>query len=235
MAFLAKDNLDNAAADFSEAARLNPGDAESRLWLAWVFLRTGEWDRAIEGFTECVRLSPRFAAAFKGRGQAHYHKNNLGRALADLDEALRLEPNDAEAYVCRVYALAVKEEYGRAVRDCEAALGLDPKNAVAHNNLAWLLATCPKDEVRDGARAVEEARVACELTGWKESYALGTLAAAYAEAGDFAEAVRLHKEALGMPDYARQFGDKVYQRLKLYEEGKPYREKWAPPVLLSSR
>jgi len=85
---------------------------------------------------------------------------------------------------------------------------------------------CPRDDLRSGARAVEEARVACELTEWNMSYCLGTLAAAYAEAGDFGEAVRWHRKALEIPDYVRQFGEKVRDRLKLYEEGKSYREDW---------
>jgi tetratricopeptide (TPR) repeat protein len=152
-------------------------------------------------------------------------QKNLDRALADLNEAVALVPQ-ADVYVSRAYVLAKKGDYRGAAADFQEAVRLDGKNAVAHNNLAWLLATCPQDDLRDGPRALEEAQLACELSDWKESYCLGTLAAAYAEVGRFDEAIMWHKKALEMPGYVRQYGQKVVERTNLYEQGKPCRDDW---------
>src|SRR5262249_15337709 len=115
-------------------------------------------------------------------------------------------------------------KFARAVADCEAALRLEPKNLAALNGLAWLLATCPDESVRDGERAVELARRACELSDWKDPGCLDTLAGGYAEAGDLARAVEYERLALEFPEYTKRFGDACRRRLKLYEESRPFRE-----------
>jgi tetratricopeptide (TPR) repeat protein len=69
----------------------------------------------------------------------------------------------------------VKKEYDKAIEDFSQTIRLDPKNATAYNNLAWLLATCPKDGVRDGKKAIEYATKACELSQWQNAANLGTL------------------------------------------------------------
>ena len=77
---------------------------------------------------------------------------------------------------------------------------------------------------RDGERAVQDATRACSLTGWKKGYYLGTLAAAYAEVGDFAAALTWQQKAFTDPTYEQQYGEKVRERIFLYEAGKPYRQ-----------
>jgi Zn-dependent protease len=112
----------------------------------------------------------------------------------------------------------------RAIEDYREALRLQPKLATAHNNLAWLLAVCPVDLVRNGQEAVEHATWANNATGWSTPSFLGTLAAAYAEIGDFDQAVRWHTRALDDPAYRKMYGDEtVSERLRLYQQGLPYR------------
>jgi hypothetical protein len=86
------------------------------------------------------------------------------------------------------------------------------------------MATCPIAEYRDGEQALGDARRACDLTGWKEAAYLDVLAAAYAEAGHFWEAIRWQKQALDNPTFASEHGDDARRRLDRYRENQPYRE-----------
>ena len=112
-----------------------------------------------------------------------------------------------------------------ARKSYEEAVHADPRSAAAHDALAWLLATCWENSVRDGKRAVEVATKLCELTEWKDPNALDTLAAAYAEAGQFDDAVKWQKKVLERPDAQSPAAlEQAKARLKLYEAKKPYRE-----------
>jgi tetratricopeptide (TPR) repeat protein len=89
----------------------------------------------------------------------------------------------------------------------------------AYNGRAWLRATCSDEKYRDGASAVEDATTACELMSWNDFQSLETLAAAYAEAGDFVEAVDCQEKAIELAHDDKKEGCRI--RLKLYKEGKP--------------
>src|SRR5258708_39990388 len=110
------------------------------------------------------------------------------------------------------------------MQDYTEVIRVNPRAALGYNNLAWLLATCPKESLRDGMKAVENALKACELTNWKDANFIGTLAGAYAEAGDFKEAVKWEKKAIEVGYLTEQETIDARMRMKLYEEGKPYRE-----------
>jgi WD40 repeat protein/tRNA A-37 threonylcarbamoyl transferase component Bud32/Flp pilus assembly protein TadD len=115
--------------------------------------------------------------------------------------------------------------YAQIVTAYEQKLHLSPDSAQALNILAWLRATCPAAEVRDGAKAVKHATRACELTNWKDAQYIDTLAAAYAEIGDFDSAVKQQKKAIDLLTEEEE-GPRadMEERLKLYQSGKPYRE-----------
>ncbi len=144
------------------------------------------------------------------------------KALADFDEAIRLDPEFAGAYTGHGIAHAKLGDYAAAHADYEHAIQLNPQDHSAQNNLAWLLATCPDDNYRDGSRALVLANRACELTGFSNWYCVGTLAAANAEVGNFEEARTWARETLRLAPQEERAGCK--QRLKLYKEGKPYRD-----------
>ncbi len=94
---------------------------------------------------------------------------------------------------------------------------------MAHNNLAWTLATCPEEKFRDGKQAVEEASKAVELTHNKQGEFVDTLAAAYAEAGDFDKAVEQQQQAIGLVENEK-VRKEMGARVELFRKHQAYRE-----------
>ena len=117
-----------------------------------------------------------------------------------------------------------KKEYDKAAADYEQAIKTSPRYATAYNNLAWLKATCPVDRLRNGEQAVKLAIAACELSEWKDPNICGTLAGAYAEAGDFDAAVKYETKAIEMNPTDAEYVTPAKERLILYGDHKPYRE-----------
>lgn len=100
---------------------------------------------------------------------------------------------------------------------------MNPEYPDAHGNTAWILATCPDPAVRDGAKAVEYALIEVKRVGRKNALYLDTLAAAYAENGDFEKAVSTQTKAVELAaseEDRMEFGE----RLELFKTGEPYRD-----------
>jgi tetratricopeptide (TPR) repeat protein len=224
---IAKLDCDRAIKDFDEAIRLDPlyAPAYGDRGNAWIFKQN--YDKAINDFDEAIRLDPHFAAAYSDRGSAWIGKQNYDRAIKDCDNAIQLDPRFAPAFNNRGFAWTLKKDYGKAIKDFDEAIRLDPKNDMFHNDLAWILATCPSDQHRNGNRAIVLATKACDLTGWKSLNELDTLAAAYAEAGKFEDAVRLQERVVQDPDLDSSIASGCRQRLELYKQRKPYRDNQA--------
>jgi Zn-dependent protease len=163
-----------------------------------------------------------------GRGMVSLRQGAAAEAIAECDKALGLIPEGqrarANVYLVRGLSHGRLGHYAAAEADLLQSLGIDPKNTAAMDKLAWLWATCPEPQYRHGEQAVQYATEACQATGWKEPSYLGTLAAALAEAGHFDMAVARQQKALENVDYQRQQGQQAYERIRLYQAGKPYRE-----------
>jgi hypothetical protein len=104
--------------------------------------------------------------------------------------------------------------------DFDAELELDSGDAWALNQRAWFLATASEQKHRDGQQAVEVALRACELTNWRQARYLDTLAAAYAELGDFSSAIQWQMKAVRLAPPGRRLGYEL--RLELYISGLPF-------------
>lgn len=117
-----------------------------------------------------------------------------------------------------------QRQYRRALDAIEHEIVRDPELWDAHSQRAWILATCPDHKIRNGRAAVQSALRACELTNWRHAQTLDTLAAAYAETGDFQAAVDSEKSALKLIAPHSSMETTGTARLALYEARKPYRE-----------
>ena len=187
---------------------------------AWEIFRS-DLDKAIADYTAAIRLSPRDMECYYFRAQAYLGKKNHDRALADFNRAIRIAPSNGSFFLARTRVWIAKKDYENAIADFDDAIRLAPRYALAYNNRAWLLATCPSAKGRNGKGAVESAKEACRLTSWNYNVYVDTLAAAYAEAGDFESAVQWQTKAISLTRDETEKAD-YRTRLKLYREKKAY-------------
>lgn len=218
-----KGDTDKAIADLTEAIRLEPRSAQAYHSRGQIWREKKNFDKAIEDFSQAIRIEPNKALGYCDRGYAWKAAKQYDNAIADYSEAVRLDPEDSDAYCGRGWAWREKQEFARSLADFGQALRIDPRDACALDGRAWIFATCPNPSYRDGKKAVEVAIEACELTRWKEAYCLETLAAAYAESGDFTSAVKWQTKAIEFETDPKEKADYL-ARLKLFQEQKPYRE-----------
>ena len=152
------------------------------------------------------------------------------QAVETLSKILDREPKNVTALRTRADALLAVGDHAAAVRDYETALSYseegDPENAGILNNLAWVLATSPDESLRDGERAVELGEKAAKLTEYSEAHILSTLAAGFAESGNFEKAIHWAEKAveLGREEEHAQI-EQLENELESYRQNKPWREK----------
>jgi tetratricopeptide (TPR) repeat protein len=224
--FLRKGSLDDAEAQFQQALKIRSDLAEAHFNLAGIQLHKGNTEAAAAEFEKALAIQPNFAPAQNNLGTVLLSLGRVDEAISHLNQALKLRPDFPEAHNNLANAYFRTGRPREAVAEYEAALALQTANPQLLNNLAWALATCPEDSVRNGARAVELARQANELTGHNNPQVLGTLAAAWAETGNFpkaSETGRLALELATAQTNSLQI-DALRTRLALYQNKKPFRD-----------
>ena len=226
-AYYRNDDLDNAIPDFDAFLRLRPSSAPAYIDRGAALIRKGDYDGAIADETKALELDPGTLFALINRGRAYKLKGNDDRAIADFTRALQADPTRAATYIARAGAHENKGDYALARADNKAAIKLDPGAAPAYDGLAWQLATCPDPSYRNGKIAVVAAGRACALSHWNVAGYLDTLAAAYAESGDFDNAVTWETKFLTyhIPETAANDGQ---ARLRLYRAHQPYHHDGEP-------
>lgn len=185
----------NAIDDFTKAINLDVNTTQAYNNRGLVRFSQGKLKEAIADFDKALKIRPTYAEAYNNRGNALRRKGNLGAAFADYNRAIKWNPRFAPAFANRGSVYKQRRDYAKAIADYAASLRLNNYIVTTHNDLAWLLATCPEKKYRDGKQAVEHARYACEQTRFRDWNMLETLAAAYAEQGEFDQAVTWAKEA----------------------------------------
>jgi len=221
-----------ALAQFAEAIRLKPDHAGAHYNLGTELASAGQFAGALPYLAQAVRLEPRNPLYRLERGNALAALGRTDEALAHFAEALRLDPNYAAAYYQMGRISWQRRDAPQAVRYLREAIARKRDYPAALERLAWVLATDPDAKVRSGAEAVQSAERAVALTGRKDPSCLDALAAAYAEAGRFPDAVAAAKEAVALAAGRgpKELAAQIERRLALYQAGQPYREAAAPPA-----
>jgi protein O-mannosyl-transferase len=177
-------------------------------------------------YVAAVKLQRPDAKVLRAYAAALSKQGKNAEAIRQLEAALNLEPKHAQTNFELAELLSQQGRNREAIARYSQALEADPKNLSALNNLAWLLATHPDPEIRNGPRAVGLAERACQLTEWKTAFLMGTLAAAYAEAGRFADAVATAERARdrARADNLEDVAKTNERLLELYRGGQPFRD-----------
>jgi len=158
----------------------------------------GKSDEAVRYYLEALRFNPADAEAHYHLGLEWLQRGRTDEAMASLREAVRLKPDLADAHFQLATALVNRRAISEAISQYHETLRLDPESLPALNNLAWILATHPEAQFRNGPEAVQLAERACELTSYQQTVFVGTLAAACAEAGRFDDAVATAQKACAL-------------------------------------
>jgi tetratricopeptide (TPR) repeat protein len=138
----------------------------------------------------------------------------------------KVQPDPASGYAIinsGVFS-ATHGEFGSAIEYWRGELRADPNNTMALNNIAWIQATCLDEAFRDGTNAVALATKACDLIEWKSWVVLETLAAAYAELGDFENAIKSTERAIGLEGTPGSNRQKLFERLEEFRANTPLRD-----------
>src|SRR5882724_3421034 len=228
-------DLDKAMSHFEAALKIRSGKLDPHYNLGTAFVemnlgdalaRKGQPDEAMAHFEQAIKLQPDYAEAYFNRGNVLYAKGRIDEAITDWEKDLQIQPNDANAYTGLGNALLRKGSLREAIANYEKALALAPEDPRSRINVAWVLATASDASIRDGAKAVEFARKAVELSNTEDPKFLRALAAAYAEAGRFSEAIEAAQR--GMAIATRQSNFELAHLLQgdiaLYQIGLPLRQ-----------
>lgn len=234
-----KGRTDDAIRHYQQALRLNPGSATAHYNLGNVFYERNRVDEAFLHYQEAVRRQPDDAQARCNLGIVLARKGRVDEAIQQCREALRRQPDLFQAHLGLSLILLLTGQLQEAAFHLEEVLRICPREQLeapdspgretirdALNDLAWRLATHPAATERDGARAVRFAEQACALAHHQNPALANTLAAAYAGAGRFKEAIEAARQAqaqalaAGLPEVA----EKSRQLLELFQSNQPCRE-----------
>jgi tetratricopeptide (TPR) repeat protein len=207
------------------ALQINSEAAPAYYHLGMTLAMTGKFDEAVNCFRAVIELDQNYPSIYKRMGMTLLSASKPDEAVEYLRKSLQINPNEAIVYVTLSIAYIKSGEIDLAIETWARAKELEPGIAVGLNNPAWVLVTSGDISAKDANNAIVFAERNCKMTGYNDPGLLDTLAAAYAAAGRFDEALKTAQKAV---DAAKKSGredlaDAIRKRMELYKAGHRYR------------
>jgi tetratricopeptide (TPR) repeat protein len=219
-----------ALAEFGTALQANPRFARAQCNRGRALAAEGQLDQALVELEKVKALDAGYAPGDYELGRVRAQRGETGQAIELWQQALAIQPKYAEAHAALAQVLARQRNFAEALGHWRAALDERPNDFAALRATAWLLATCPEPRLRNGAQAYALAVRAIALAGGaaqvKDPALFDTLAAAYAEKGQFEDAVLTARRAAELARASRQpdVAAAIERRAALYASRLPYRD-----------
>ncbi len=192
-------NRNEAVRDFSKVIELEPKNVLDYTYRGYAHSHLGNHRQAIIDFSKVLSSYPKNGYIYYARGRSYLDLKDYRMALEDCDKALNLDPTLTEAYLCRGTSREKLGDCAGAIKDCNKTMEREPGLPGGYNSMAWVLATCRDQKQRDGKKARQYAEKAIMLAEKNKNVNLAhyydTLAAAYAETGDFEKAAQMESKA----------------------------------------
>jgi tetratricopeptide (TPR) repeat protein len=218
---------DQAVNNFNKVLQAKLDSPQLYIKIALACSLMGKYELAIQSYNQALRTEPGNAMVHANLAVLFTKQGNLDQAVTHYTEVLRVKPDFADAHANLGQLLALQGKPAQAIRHYTRALQLEPDSPALMNNLAWILATHKQAQLRDPKEAIRLAERACELTKYEQPGILDTLAAAYAAAGRFQDAIETAGQAINLAEAAgkESLAQEIQKHLQLYQAGRPYREK----------
>ena len=225
-ALFQKGRVDEAITQYQSALQIEPDYSFACYNLGNALFKKGRVDEAIAQYQTALQINPGYAEAHDNLGNVLLQKGRVDEAIVHFQKAVQITPDNAKAHNNLGNARLRKGQVDEAIAQYQQVLQIKPDSPNVLNNLAWLLATCPDARLRNGVQAVKYAERACELTHYGVAPLVGTLAAAYAEAGRYDDAMAAAQKACALATAAgeQELLEKNQKLLVLYRARQPYRE-----------
>lgn len=223
--YLTQDNIAAAKDDVERVLLIAPGLAQGVLMRSLIYAEEGRLGDAIADVQSLLKVDPK-NVPWRMQLAGYYIKDRRpSKALDIFTKILAEDEDNFLARQARADTLLSTGKHAEAIADFEILLKQKPEDDGVLNNFAWVLATSPEDKLRDGQRAIKLATKACEVTEYKKPHILSTLAAAYAETGDFETAKKWSGKAVELGVKDKEVDEQLKKELESYQQKKPWRER----------
>lgn len=222
---LEQNRRDEAVKLYRFALSLRPDFVLARSNLAKILAERGDLNEAIPLYERAVKDGRNVAELHFNLALAYRQTGRFDDAIRELRSAIKLKPKFADGYLELGKTLAANHQYGEAIDIFRRGLQVEPRHMVMGNEMAWLMATVPDAKLRNAPQAIQIGERLAELTVRKQPRPLDTLAAAYAEAGRYKEAVATAREAAALAEAQGQtnLASEIKARVALYANRHSYR------------